>query len=82
MLNLNSLLKQTLKVALFLGAGVLLIALSILSFIQGLLWQLEANFVQAFLDYFVAILCIAIDYWIFMRAKEAFRIAEYSELHA
>jgi len=79
---LNSLFKQTIKVAFFLGLGILLIAFSILTFIQGILWQLEGQFVPAFLDYFVAILCLAINYWIFIRAKEAFRIAEYSELHA
>lgn len=79
---MNSLFKQTLKVAFFSGMGIILIALSILAFIQGILWQLEGNFLSAFLDYFVAILCLAIDYWIFIRAKEAFRIAEYSELHA
>jgi len=79
---MNLLLKPKLKLAFFTTIGIFLVALFTLTFIQGILWQLEAQFLNAFADYFVAILCIAIDFWIFLRAKQALRVVEYSELHS
>ncbi|MBU1120402.1 hypothetical protein KJ660_00835 [Candidatus Micrarchaeota archaeon] len=69
----NSELSQVFRALFFFLAGIILITFFFITFIEGILVQLEKESAFAAVYYFVSLCCIAATYWTYLKAKAVLR---------
>lgn len=76
----NAITSQLFKVIFFGFSGLLLVSFTLLTFLQGIILQLGGDLTGALIYYITSAISVSVAYLIYIRAKLALRVVEYSEL--
>lgn len=66
-------LSQVFRALFFFLAGIILISFFLVTFIEGILLQMEKQSAFSVVYYFVSLCCIAATYWTYLKAKAVLR---------